>query len=77
MKTLLVLLVCLLSGCSFGMYVDSIQDGSKLTSTYRRDRYSNVQTGMHYADRKDKEALEPTEPAAVSASPKQGWSWLK
>jgi len=69
-----------LTGCTFGMHMDRIDDGSELQATYKRNRFTDTKSGMDYMrsyiDRQQEPALPMVEGSRyVRPSPKSGWGW--
>lgn len=79
MKWLLIIVLgTIVQACSFGAYVDRIEEGSSLQATYRKDRYLDVRSGMDYA--REHQRSDPGKEAATAAvSPLPGWqrNWTK
>jgi hypothetical protein len=46
------------SGCSFGVYVDRLDDGTQLDVQYKKRGYSEKYTGMDFAPMNRKESLK-------------------
>lgn len=72
MKLILLIVLLSLAGCSFGGHMDWIEDGSSLQATYKRDRYQDVRSGMHYAAQQE----EPAAPVAIEPEQERNVGWL-
>jgi len=74
-------IVVLLSGCSFGMHVDRLKEGTEIQNSLRTVRYyDNVtKAGRGYGTALGRPVQQQERESEVDASPRLGWdrNWIK
>ena len=69
-----MVMVIVSTGCTTGYHIgltlDPIQEGSRLDSSYSRNRFADYRSGMQHLQQIE-------EKPGIESSPKRAWSWFK